>query len=364
MPAVEVSDVTTLARVPAPGPDVTERTVRSVTDAPSGFEGEGFPVRRAFAGIELADLDPFIHMDQMGPVVYGPGEAKGTAWHPHRGFETVTYVIDGSLEHQDGNGRGGTITSGGTQWMTAGAGVLHVERPPEALVNDGGPFHGLQFWVNLPRSRKFSEPRYQDLPGDDSVVLATEDGGALVRLIAGSIGETEGPASTNTPLAVLHAIVNPGSQLRLPWRADFNALVYALSGAGTVGPDSRNLVSGQLAVLDAGDLITISATDGLDVMVLGGVPIREPIVWGWAVRAQQPRRGAQGVRRLRGRTLRPYPRRRGATGGDRAQAPGAARGGGGRDRAPDADPVDGAQGAAQKGPCRSPSRSVRRRFSE
>jgi redox-sensitive bicupin YhaK (pirin superfamily) len=280
MPAVEVSDVTTLVRVPAPGPDATERTVRSITDAPSGFEGEGFPVRRAFAGVELADLDPFVHMDQMGPVHYGPGEAKGTAWHPHRGFETVTYIIDGSFEARDSAGGGGTITSGGTQWLTAGSGVLHVERPPESLVEEGGPFHGLQFWVNLPRSSKFTQPRYQDLPGDDSVVLASADGGALVRLIAGSLGETEGPAATDTPLAVLHAIINPGSQLRLPWRADFNALVYALSGAGTVGPDGQHLVSGQLAVLDAGDLITIGATDGLDVMVLGGVPIREPIVWG------------------------------------------------------------------------------------
>ena len=299
MPAVQVTDVTTLARVPAPGPDATERTVRSVTDAPSGFEGEGFPVRRAFAGVELADLDPFVHMDQMGPVEYAAGEAKGTAWHPHRGFDSVTYVIDGSLEHQDNNGGGGTITSGGTQWLTTGAGVLHIERPPTDLVADGGPFHGLQLWVNLPRSRKFTEPRYQDLPGDDSVVLASADGGALVRLIAGDIGEATGPAATNTPVAVLHAILRADAELRLPWRTDFNALVYALSGAGSIGPgsgsiapgsgggsgssdgDARPLRSGQLAVLGAGDVITLSAGDeGLDVMVLGGVPIREPVVWG------------------------------------------------------------------------------------
>jgi hypothetical protein len=189
-------------------------------------------------------------------------------------------MIDGSFENRDSDGGGGTITSGGAQWLTAGAGVLHVERPPETLVTEGGAWHGVALWVNLPRSAKFSSPRYQDLPGDDSVVLASADGGALVRLIAGSIGDTAGPAVTNTPMTVLHAIVNPGSRLRLPWRADFNALVYALSGAGTVGPDGRDLSSGQLAVLGEGDLITITATDGLDVIVLGGVPIREPVVWG------------------------------------------------------------------------------------
>jgi redox-sensitive bicupin YhaK (pirin superfamily) len=284
MPAVEVSDVTTLARVPAPGTDATERVVRSVTDATSGFEGEGFPVRRAFAGVELADLDPFVHLDQMGPVEYAPGEAKGTAWHPHRGFESVTYIIDGSFEHQDNTGGGGTITSGGTQWLTTGAGVLHVERPSEALVTAGGPFHGLQLWVNLPRSRKFSEPRYQDLPGDDSVVLASDDGGALVRLIAGTIGDTDGPADTNSPVAVLHAILRADAELRLPWRADFNALVYVLTGDGTIGSgaSARPLSSGQLAVLGTGDVIALTAggEQGLDVMVLGGVPIREPVIWG------------------------------------------------------------------------------------
>ena len=121
-----------------------------VTTAPRGFEGEGFPVRRAFAGVDLRALDPFIHMDQMGEVDYAPGEPKGTAWHPHRGFETVTYIIDGTFRHQDSNGGGGLITNGDTQWMTAGGGILHIEKPPEELVVSGGLFHGFQLWVNLP----------------------------------------------------------------------------------------------------------------------------------------------------------------------------------------------------------------------
>ena len=150
MPAVTVEDTTTLSRVPLPAPGTVRRRTRSVTTAPSGFEGEGFPVRRAFAGVDLRDLDPFIHMDQMGEVEYAPGEPKGTSWHPHRGFETVTYIIDGTFEHADSHGGGGTISNGDTQWMTAGGGVLHIEKPPEALVMSGGLFHGLQLWVNLP----------------------------------------------------------------------------------------------------------------------------------------------------------------------------------------------------------------------
>ena len=150
MPAITVDDITTLQRLPQVAPTATPRRVRSVTTAPGGFEGEGFPVRRAFAGVDLTELDPFIHMDQMGEVEYAPGEPKGTPWHPHRGFETVTYIMDGIFEHQDSNGGGGVITNGDTQWMTAGAGILHIEKPPEHLVVSGGLFHGLQLWVNLP----------------------------------------------------------------------------------------------------------------------------------------------------------------------------------------------------------------------
>jgi len=287
MPAVTVEDVTTLPRVPEPGPQALDRLVRSVTTAPSGFEGEGFPVRRAFAGVELSDLDPFIHMDQMGEVEYAPGEPKGTTWHPHRGFETVTYIIDGIFEHADSHGGGGEITNGDTQWMTAGGGVLHIEKPPEHLVVSGGPFHGLQLWVNLPRERKWAEPRYQDLRARESALLSTSDGGALVRVIAGDVAGQHGPGSTYTQMAMLHATVSPGAQLRLPWRADFNALVYVLSGAGTVGPDARPVRTGQLAVFGSGDVITVaggmqqeSRHPALDVVVLGGAPIREPVAWG------------------------------------------------------------------------------------
>ncbi|HEX3312099.1 MAG TPA: pirin family protein, partial [Streptosporangiaceae bacterium] len=204
MAAVTVSDITALPRVPEPAPEAVARPVTSLTTAPSGYEGEGFPVRRAFAGVDLRELDPFIHMDQMGEVEYAPGEPKGTPWHPHRGFETVTYIIDGTFEHQDSHGGGGTITDGDTQWMTAGGGLLHIERPPEHLVVSGGLFHGLQLWVNLPRAAKWLEPKYQDLRSSQLGLVTTSDAGALVRIIAGTVGDQTGPGSTHTPMAMVH----------------------------------------------------------------------------------------------------------------------------------------------------------------
>ena len=285
MPAVTVEDILVLPRVAEPdAATAAERPVVSVTTAPSGFEGEGFPVRRAFAGVDLSQLDPFIHMDQMGEVDYAPGEPKGTAWHPHRGFETVTYIIDGVFRHQDSNGGGGLITNGDTQWMTAGGGILHIEEPPEELVVSGGLFHGFQLWVNLPRRLKMTNPRYQDIRAQQVSLLSSPDGGTLIRVIAGDLGGHPGPGITHTPITLLHATLQPGAQLQLPWRRDFNALVYVLAGSGTVGPEQRPVRTGQLAVFGAGDALTVQAgqtQDGpsreLDVLVLGGEPIREPV---------------------------------------------------------------------------------------
>src|SRR3954464_6605363 len=284
MPAITVEDLTQLDRLDAPTEGARERPVRNVVIAPHGLEGDGFPVHRAFAGVALADLDPFVHMDQMGEVEYAPGEPKGTPWHPHRGFETVTYIMDGIFEHQDSNGGGGVITNGDTQWMTAGAGILHIERPPEHLVASGGLFHGIQLWVTLPRAQKWAEPRYQDLRADESVLLASPDAGAFLRVIAGDVAGQRGPGSTYTPMAMVHATIAPGATLDLPWRPDFNALVYVLSGAGSVGIDAHPVRTGQLAVFGPGDTVTIngavqqeSRTPALDVVILGGQPIREPI---------------------------------------------------------------------------------------
>ncbi len=287
MPAVTVDDITVLPRVRRPDPGlVPARPVVSLTTAPSGFEGEGFPVRRAFAGVDQAALDPFIMMDQMGEVEYAAGEPKGTSWHPHRGFETVTYIIDGTFIHQDSHGGGGVIANGDTQWMTAGAGLLHIETPPEQLVVNGGLFHGLQLWVNLPRSAKMNDPRYQDLRASNVALLSSDDGGALLRVIAGELGGHTGPGSTYTPMTMVHATLSPGASVTVPWRRDFNALVYVLNGSGTVGAEQRPIRTGQLAVLGQGASLTVAADatqEGrhptMDVVLLGGEPIREPVAW-------------------------------------------------------------------------------------
>ena len=284
MPAITVDDVLVLPRVPDPDPTAQERQVASVTTAPRGLEGEGFPVRRAFAGVSFADLDPFIHMDEMGEVEWEPGAAKGTSWHPHRGFETVTYMLDGTVQHEDSNGGGGFISDGDTQWMTAGGGILHKEAPPEAVVAAGGLFHGIQLWVNLPSRLKMTAPRYQDIRGGEVALLTSHDGGALLRVIAGEVAGHRGPGATHTPIALLHATVQPGARLRLPWEPGFNALVYAMDGRGTVGPDRSPLGPGQLVVLGAGDLVSLEADEhqdvrspALEVLVLGGQPIGEPV---------------------------------------------------------------------------------------
>ncbi len=291
MPAVTADNVLALPRIDRPAPPAAARPVVSVTSAPNAYEGEGFPVRRAFAGVDLARLDPFIHMDQMGEVEYAPGEPKGTSWHPHRGFETATYIIDGTFEHQDNAGGGGVITNGDTQWMTAGSGIQHIERPPEELVASGGLFHGLQLWVNLPKARKWETPRYQDIRAGRATLLTTPDGGVLVRVIAGDVAGHTGPGITHTPMAFVHATLSPGAELVLPWQPGYNALVYALNGQGTVGAYTegggrRPFRMGQLAVFGAGDHVTVTAAErqesrspNLDVIVLGGQPIREPIAW-------------------------------------------------------------------------------------
>jgi hypothetical protein len=304
MPAVTVDDVSTLPELDAAPPGATPRPVIGVTTAPSGFEGEGFPVRRAFAGVARAQLDPFIHMDQMGPVDYRPGEAKGTSWHPHRGFETVTYIIDGTFEHQDSAGGGGVISDGDTQWMTAGKGLLHIEAPPAELVRRGGRFHGVQLWVNLPASLKSSPPRYQDIRADQVALARSADRRALVRVIAGEVAGRRGPGSTHTPIALVHATLQPGSEVVLPWPRAFNALVYGLSGRGALGAERRILAGGQLALFGtgavrlgrpapeetplaastsgAGDTLVLhgpaEGDDPFDVLILGGEPIREPVV--------------------------------------------------------------------------------------
>ena len=281
MPAV-TADTLTLPRIGltlATQTNLHDRPVARVSVALAGFEGEGFPVRRAFYGATRAEVDPFIMMDQMGEVNYAPFEPRGTDWHPHRGFETVTYILDGTFIHQDSHGGGGVISNGATQWMTAGGGILHIETPPEDLVVRGGLFHGIQLWVNLPSKKKMISPAYQNLDADLVKLVTTADAGTLIRIIAGEIDGVKGPGSTHTPIVVAHATIAAGHRMTIPWNPAYNALAYGLAGEGNVGIEAAPFGVGRLAVFGAGDTITISATNNspLDVILLGGEPIGEPV---------------------------------------------------------------------------------------
>ncbi|TAK62797.1 MAG: pirin family protein [Dehalococcoidia bacterium] len=285
MPAV-TADTLTLPRLAGLPQRATEwRAVASVVTAHHQLEGEGFVVRRPFPGAGLALADPFLLLDHIGAVEYAPGEARGTSWHPHRGFETVTYIIDGAFEHRDTTGGGGLITDGATQWMTAGAGIQHIERPPELLVAKGGLFHGIQLWVNLPAALKWTPPRYQDIEARSVALLSSHDGASLMRVIAGELDGHAGPGVTQTPITYVHATVAPGSRLDLPWPRDFNALAYVLAGRGYAGNEGRPLDEGQLAVFGPGAAISVRAADaqpvaarnGWEVLLLGGLPIREQV---------------------------------------------------------------------------------------
>ncbi len=284
MPAV-TADTFTLPRLARPAPDARFRPVKRVAGSLRTFEGEGFPVRRPFPNHGLDQVDPFVLFDHMGAVDYGPGEAKGTPWHPHRGFETVTYIIDGAFEHEDSTGGGGLITNGATQWMTAGAGILHIEKPPESLVASGGLFHGVQLWVNLPSADKFVSPKYQDIHSADLALVSNHDGSALVRVIAGEIGGFNGPGMTHTPIAYLHASVPPGSEVEIELPEGYNTFAYALSGGGFAGLEDAVVNEGELALFGPGSAIKLrggesqpsNGTGSWEVLILGGQPISEPV---------------------------------------------------------------------------------------
>lgn len=285
MPAVTVADLHTLPALPPPDPAGRPRPVEQVVAARFATEGAGFQVWRPFPGVlSMQVTDPFLLLDQLGPVEYAPGEAVGAPWHPHRGFETVTYVLDGEVAHHDSAGGGGVIREGDTQWMTAGAGLLHDEVPTDTVLREGGRSHGVQLWVNLPAARKFAPPHYQAIEASDLTLVASPDRGALVRIIAGGAGGFTGPGSTHTPIAYLHASVHAGAPLDLPWNPEFSALAYVLEGGGYAGTEHRAIGAHDLVVFGAGDSVSLqafdtqtSSTGDLEVLVLGGRPIHEPI---------------------------------------------------------------------------------------
>jgi redox-sensitive bicupin YhaK (pirin superfamily) len=283
MPAITVDDPLVLPRIPRPDPTTSRpRPIAQVITAHRQLEGGGFSVRRPFpGGLSFAESDPFLLLDHVGPMVNGPGEAKGAPWHPHRGFETVSYIMDGEIAHHDTNGGGGVIGEGDTQWMTAGGGILHDELPTERVYRSGGPMHAIQLWVNLPPALKMTDPRYQSITKEALRLLTSDDGGALIRLIAGDIAGFSGPGVTHSPITYAHVTLAPGAQLSVPWNPSFSAMGYVLTGRGRAGAERRPIEDGQLVVFGPGDYLVVEAADRqaepLDVLLLGGLPIRAPI---------------------------------------------------------------------------------------
>jgi redox-sensitive bicupin YhaK (pirin superfamily) len=285
VPAITVDDVLVLPRVARPKPSARARHARVFT-AHFSRGGAGLPIWRPFHSLDPSVTDPFYLVAQGGPLEFTPGAAlgSGTSWHPHRGFETVSYIIDGEIRHQDSFGGGGLIKSGDIEWMTAGSGILHDEQPSDAFVHSGGWSHMIQVWVNLPAALKMVPPRYQAIEKERLGLFTSHDGGALIRLISGRIGDRVGPAQTRTPIVLAHVTLSPGSELAMEWNPGYSALAFVLSGRGYVGSDRQPVRDHELAVYGDGETLIVGANAaqaldvrGLELLLLGGAPLREPV---------------------------------------------------------------------------------------
>ncbi len=259
------------------------RTVAGVVNSIETLEGAGFLVRRPFPRANFSDFDPFLLLDEMGPMDLGPDQAKGAPDHPHRGFETVTYMLAGRMEHKDSRGNSGKLNPGDVQWMTAGAGVIHSEMPEEEFARAGGRMHGFQIWVNLPTRDKMMKPRYQEIPADQIPVAQTRDGLVTVRVIAGESLGARAHIETRTPITYLHFTIKPGGRVLQPLPSDYNAFAYVIDGSGLFGEEGERGGDGQMIMFaQDGEAAIISNPEGarpdLDLLLLAGMPLREPVV--------------------------------------------------------------------------------------
>ncbi|HDV6323377.1 TPA: pirin family protein [Burkholderia multivorans] len=258
----------------------TARSLDRIYPAVRTTEGGGFVVHRPFPRRQLMDFDPFLLLDEMGPVDYAPGEAKGAPDHPHRGFETVTYVLAGRFRHRDSAGHAGTLGPGDVQWMTAGSGVVHSEMPDPEFARSGGRSHGFQLWVNLPRRDKLIAPRYQEMSADRIPTATSPDGRARVRVIAGEAFGVRAAIETRTPILCQHFTLQPGATVTQAVPAGYRVFAYPLEGTGRYGPDGQAVDARHMIVFgDDGDTVTFAAGDtSLDLLLIGGTPLNEPIV--------------------------------------------------------------------------------------
>ena len=257
------------------------RKIQHIVTAHRQLEGGGFVVRRPFPTMGMDLVDPFLLLDEMGPVDYAPGEAVGAPDHPHRGFETVTYMQEGEFEHEDSAGHKGTIGPGDVQWMTAGRGVVHSEMPSRRIQQSGGRIHGFQLWVNLPKRDKMIAPRYQELPKSGIPLATSTDGKASVRVIAGEALGVHAAIDTRTPILYQDWTLQPGGAVDQPVPQGFSGFVYVFGGRGEFGTEKQALDDGQMGILGPGDSIHMSvpgeATEAARVLLIAGQPLAEPV---------------------------------------------------------------------------------------
>jgi redox-sensitive bicupin YhaK (pirin superfamily) len=256
------------------------RTVAGVVNSIETLEGGGFLVRRPFPTPEFSEFDPFLLLDEMGPMELGPGEAKGAPDHPHRGFETVTYMLSGELEHKDSREHAGRLTAGDVQWMTAGAGVVHSEMPSADFKRTGGRMHAFQLWVNLPKRDKMIKPRYQEIPGSQIPKATSSDGLVTVTVIAGEALGQKAVIETRTPIIYLHYRIKTGGSVSQPVPHSYNGFAYVIDGEGKFGAEGEHAKDGQMVLFaQGGDEVRIeNAADAtLEVLLIAGLPLNEPV---------------------------------------------------------------------------------------
>lgn len=254
------------------------RNVSRIVPGYETYEGEGFLVHRPFPTRALMDFDPFLLLDEMGPMDLAPGEAKGAPDHPHRGFETVTYLLSGSFQHEDSAGHAGKLHPGDVQWMTAGSGLVHSEMPDEDFIRKGGRLHGLQLWVNLPKRDKMMAPRYQEIAAANIPTAESDGGKVKVRVIAGEAMGQTAAIDTRTPILYLHYHLTPRASTVQKIPGDFNVFAYVLEGEAVF--EKQRVAANHMAIFAKdGDEVELqaSATQALDVLLIGGLPIKEPI---------------------------------------------------------------------------------------
>lgn len=262
--------------------EIKGRTVAGVVNSIETLEGGGFLVRRPFPTPAFSEFDPFLLLDEMGPMEVGPGEAKGAPDHPHRGFETVTYMLSGEMEHKDSRGHAGGLRPGDVQWMTAGAGVVHSEMPSAEFQRAGGRMHGFQLWVNLPKRDKMIKPRYQEIPGSQIPKATSADGLVTVTVIAGEALGQKAVIETRTPIIYLHYRIKPGGSVVQYVPRAYNGFAYVIEGEGTFGAEDEHAADGQMVLLAPdGDEVRIenpsAAAGTLEVLLIAGLPLNEPV---------------------------------------------------------------------------------------